>query len=86
MPEPRNIPPFRDAEIRRRNFEEVNMGFDAETAVKEASRCLQCKNPMCRQGCPVGVNIPAFILKIKNGDFEGARDTITADDVRSYVY
>lgn len=80
MPEPRNIPPFRDAEIRRRNFEEVNMGFDAETAVKEASRCLQCKNPMCRQGCPVGVNIPAFILKIKNGDFEGARDTITADN------
>ena len=80
MPEPRNIPPFRDAEIRRRNFEEVNMGFDAETAVKEASRCLQCKNPMCRQGCPVGVNIPAFILKIKNGDFEGARDAITADN------
>ena len=80
MPEPRNIPPFRDAEIRRRNFEEVNMGFDAETAKKEASRCLQCKNPMCRQGCPVGVNIPAFILKIKNGDFEGARNTITADN------
>lgn len=80
MPEPRNIPPFRDAEIRRRNFEEVNMGFDAETAKKEASRCLQCKNPMCRQGCPVGVNIPAFILKIKNGDFDGARDTITADN------
>lgn len=80
MPEPRNIPPFRDAEIRRRNFEEVNMGFDAETAKKEASRCLQCKNPMCRQGCPVGVNIPAFILKIKNGDFEGARDAITADN------
>lgn len=80
MPEPRNIPPFRDAEIRRRNFEEVNLGFDAETAKKEASRCLQCKNPMCRQGCPVGVNIPAFILKIKNGDFEGARDTITADN------
>ncbi len=80
MPGPRNIPPFRDAEIRRRNFEEVNMGFDAETAKKEASRCLQCKNPMCRQGCPVGVNIPAFILKIKNGDFEGARDTITADN------
>lgn len=80
MPEPRNIPPFRDAEIRRRNFEEVNMGFDAETAKKEASRCLQCKNPTCRQGCPVGVNIPAFILKIKNGDFEGARDAITADN------
>lgn len=80
MPEPRNIPPFRDAEIRRRNFEEVNLGFDAETAKKEASRCLQCKNPMCRQGCPVGVNIPAFILKIKNGDFEGARDTITSDN------
>ena len=80
MPEPRNIPPFRNAEERKRNFEEVNLGFDRETAVKEASRCLQCKNPRCREGCPVGVNIPAFILKIKNGDFRGARDIITVDN------
>lgn len=80
MPGPRNIPPFRDASVRKRNFEEVNMGFDAETAVKEASRCLQCKNPRCREGCPVGVNIPAFISKIKNGDFAGARDVITVDN------
>ena len=80
MPTPRNVPPFRDAEIRKRNFEEVNLGFDEETAIKEASRCLQCKNPLCRTGCPVGVNIPAFILKIRNGDFTGARDVITADN------
>ena len=77
---PRNIPPFGDPETRRRNFEEVNRGFDAETAVREASRCLQCKNPMCRAGCPVGVDIPAFIREIKNRNFEAARDVIVRDN------
>ena len=77
---PRNTPPFGDPETRRRNFEEVNRGFDAETAVREASRCLQCKNPMCRAGCPVGVDIPAFIREIKNRNFEAARDVIVRDN------
>lgn len=80
MVSPRNIPPFADPEIRKRNFEEVNKGFDAETAVIEASRCLQCKDPRCRSGCPVNVNIPAFIREIKNRNFEKARETITLDN------
>ncbi len=80
MVSPRNVPPFADSETRKRNFEEVNKGFDADTAVSEASRCLQCKNPRCRQGCPVGVNIPAFVNEIKNRNFEKAREIITADN------
>lgn len=80
MVSPRNVPPFADPEIRKRNFEEVNKGFDAETAVIEASRCLQCKDPRCRSGCPVNVNIPAFICEIKNRNFEKARETITLDN------
>ena len=80
MVRPRNVPPFADPEIRKRNFEEVNKGFDAETAVIEASRCLQCKDPRCRSGCPVNVNIPAFIREIKNRNFEKARETITLDN------
>lgn len=80
MVSPRNVPPFADPEIRKRNFEEVNKGFDAETAVIEASRCLQCKDPHCRSGCPVNVNIPAFIREIKNRNFEKARETITLDN------
>lgn len=80
MVSPRNVPPFADPEIRKRNFEEVNKGFDAETAVIEASRCLQCKDPRCRSGCPVNVNIPAFIREIKNRNFEKARETITLDN------
>lgn len=80
MVSPRNIPPFADPEIRKRNFEEVNKGFDAETAVIEASRCLQCKDPRCRSGCPVNVNIPAFIREIKNRNFEKAREIITLDN------
>lgn len=80
MVSPRNVPPFADPEIRKRNFEEVNKGFDAETAVIEASRCLQCKDPRCRSGCPVNVNIPAFIREIKNRDFGKARETITLDN------
>lgn len=80
MVSPRNVPPFADPEIRKRNFEEVNKAFDAETAVIEASRCLQCKDPRCRSGCPVNVNIPAFIREIKNRNFEKARETITLDN------
>lgn len=80
MVSPRNVPPFADPEIRKRNFEEVNKGFDAETAVIEASRCLQCKDPRCRSGCPVNVNIPAFIREIKNRNFEKAREIISLDN------
>jgi len=54
---------------RARNFEEVPFGYSEETAVLEASRCLNCKNPRCVSGCPVNINIPAFITLIKEGKF-----------------
>ncbi len=54
-----------DAEIRKRSFKEVTDGFDEERALIEASRCLNCKNAPCRQGCPVEINIPEFIGYIK---------------------
>ncbi len=64
--------PEQPAEVRRRNFEEVPLGYTAETAMLEASRCLQCKNPACVTGCPVEIDIPGFISRIKEGDFAGA--------------
>ncbi len=77
---PRNKTREAAPEVRAHNFEEVNAGFDAETAAKEAARCLNCKNPMCRKGCPVGINIPAFIAKIKEGDIDGAAAVIKRDN------
>jgi len=59
-------------EERIKNFDEVPYGYNAEEAMKEASRCLQCKKPKCVEGCPVEVDIPAFIKLIKEGDFRGA--------------
>ncbi len=50
-----------------KNFFEVALGFSEEEAIKEASRCLQCKNAPCMKGCPVGIDIPAFIQLIKEG-------------------
>lgn len=64
--------------VRARNFEEVSLGYTAEEAINEANRCLNCKNKPCVSGCPVGVRIPEFIAKVKDGDFEGAYDIITS--------
>ncbi len=64
--------PEQEPKVRARNFEEVPYGYDPETAIKEASRCLQCKKPGCVQGCPVSVDIPGFINLIEQGDFQGA--------------
>ncbi len=64
--------PEQDPKVRAHNFNEVALGYDEETAVAEAERCLHCKVPQCRKGCPVGVNIPEFIAKIKKKDFDGA--------------
>lgn len=61
-----------DPEIRAHNFEEVNLGLAEEMARKEASRCLDCADPTCIQGCPVGINIPKFIKRIEQGDFLGS--------------
>jgi len=72
--------PRQDPEVRRHNFNEVALGFDMELAQAEAERCLQCKKPTCIDGCPVGVNIPAFILKIKEGDMPGAVKSLKNDN------
>lgn len=68
--------PEQKPEVRRRNFNEVALGYDAATAKAEAERCLQCKTSPCRQGCPVEVDIPRFIKHIKEEDFDGAIDSI----------
>jgi len=57
---------------RIRNFDEVALGYTEEEAIKEAKRCLNCKKPLCVLGCPVEINIPGFITKIKEKDFEGS--------------
>ena len=62
--------------IRNKNFEEVQHNFTAEQAKNEASRCLNCKNPRCVQGCPVNINIPAFIHELKEGNLDGAGEVI----------
>lgn len=68
--------PVQDPLVRGKNFDEVALGYDADTAVAEAARCLQCKVPQCRKGCPVSVDILAFIGKIKERDFAGAIEKI----------
>lgn len=64
--------PEQAADVRRRNFDEVPLGFDVELAQAEAARCLQCRKPGCVAGCPVQVDIPGFIDLITEGDFTGA--------------
>lgn len=64
--------PEQPANERRRNFSEVALGYDAQTAQSEAERCLQCKTAPCRSGCPVDIDIPAFIRHIKEGRFDSA--------------
>ena len=64
--------PEQAPEVRNKNFEEVALGYTAEMAVEEAKRCLQCKKPLCVQGCPVNVKIPEFIALVAEGRFEEA--------------
>ena len=66
-----------DPKVRATNFEEVCLGYNKEEAEAEASRCLNCKNPMCVQGCPVSINIPGFIAKVKESDVPGAYAVIS---------
>ena len=61
---------------RRTNFNAVEENFTPEQASLEASRCLTCKNARCKQGCPVSIDIPAFIKEIKENNLEGAGDII----------
>ncbi len=72
----KNPMPTQDPKVRAHNFSEVALGYDEATAIDEALRCLNCKNMPCVSGCPVNIHIPAFIEKIKEGDFEGAYQII----------
>ncbi len=66
-----------DAKVRAANFEEVCLGYNEAEAVEEAKRCLNCKNPLCVQGCPVAIDIPAFIGKVKERKFDEAYQIIS---------
>jgi glutamate synthase (NADPH/NADH) small chain len=68
--------PEQPAEERRKNFNEVALGYTKENALTEASRCLSCKEPKCVEGCPVNVDIPGFIKLICEEDFSGAIEKI----------
>ncbi|HLR20876.1 MAG TPA: NADPH-dependent glutamate synthase [Tissierellaceae bacterium] len=63
---------YQEPEKRIKNFDEVCLGYSKEEAVKEAKRCIQCKNPTCVPGCPVSIDIPGFIKKIAEEDFQSA--------------
>lgn len=69
--------PSQEPLVRNKNFKEVALGYDEETAVDEAKRCLNCKNKPCVNGCPVAVNIPDFIACVAEGKFEEAYEVIT---------
>ena len=69
---PKELPP----QERIKNFDEVVLGYAEEEVLREASRCIQCKNPTCSLGCPVGIDIKKFIFQIKQKDYEGAFKTI----------
>ena len=72
--------PEQDPNVRNKNFSEVALGYTAEMAMEEATRCLNCKNKPCVGGCPVNVPIPEFIEKVASGDFEGAYEVITSEN------
>ena len=68
--------PEQPPDERRKNYDEVPYGYTIEQAIAEAQRCLQCKRPMCMDGCPVGINIPGFLALVAEGDFRGAINLI----------
>ncbi len=72
----KNPMPSQEPDVRNKNFLEVALGYTEEQALDEAQRCLNCKNPLCVQGCPVNVHIPEFIHKIVEKDYEGAYQVI----------
>jgi len=72
--------PAQDPAVRVKNFREVNLGFDEEAACIEASRCLECRDAPCMQGCPVHVHIPDFLSKICSGEYLEAANIILVDN------
>ncbi len=74
---PRTPMPTQNPQVRAHNFDEVALGYTEKMALDEAARCLNCKKPLCVEGCPVGISIPRFIQKVKVGEFEEAYRIIT---------
>lgn len=72
--------PEQAPDVRNKNFKEVALGYTKEMAMEEATRCLNCKNKPCVNGCPVNVPIPEFIEKVAEGDFEAAYEVITSEN------
>ena len=68
-----------DPKVRATNFDEVCYGYNGEEAMEEASRCINCKKPRCVDACPVTINIPGFIMEVRNGNFESAARIIAED-------
>lgn len=85
MSKEKNAMPVQDPAIRAKNFDEVALGYTEEQAKSEADRCLNCKTKPCKSGCPVGIDIPEFIQKIKDGDYEGAYRVIALSSSLSAV-
>ncbi len=75
----KNPMPSQEPDVRNKNFKEVALGYTKEIALDEAARCADCANPECVKGCPVGIQIPKFIAKIREEDFEGAYQVISQD-------
>lgn len=76
--DPKKCPmPCQEPDVRNKNFYEVALGYTEEMAINEARRCLNCKNKPCVSKCPVGIDIPAFIAKVAEGDFEAAYNVLT---------
>lgn len=73
----KNEMPVQEPDVRNKNFSEVALGYTAEQAIDEAKRCLNCKNKPCTGGCPVQIDIPAFIAEVAEGNFEEAYKIIT---------
>lgn len=77
---PRQHIPEQDPEVRKHNFNEVNLGYTPEMAMLEAQRCIMCKKPLCIAGCPVAVKIPDFIRMIAEGKFREAAAILKEDN------
>jgi len=78
---PRQEMPAQTPEVRRHDFDEVNLGLSVVQAHSEAARCLECKYPKCVEGCPVGVKVKEFVELIYEGDYLGAAAKIREDNV-----
>lgn len=76
----RTTMPEQNAQERATNFAEVNQGLQEQIAIREAQRCLQCKNRACVEGCPVGVRIPEFLGRLAEGDLAGAAEILLTDN------